>query len=208
MWLWPIMNKAIELNPNNPVGYDRRGFAFYNLRKYDDAIPITPPALKRSRTTSLTFSRRADTYVAMNQFTQAVPDLEAALKLKPDDFDTTQNLPYVQAKAGSAAAGWPPRRGRRRAPTPPPPEGMSMPMKIGIGVAALIVISSLRSFFRGGRARIIRPEFLRERTRGTGRNFFDTRERAASLATLFRRTRRGPMVVQNGSLTRLWDFYF
>ncbi len=49
--------------------------------------------------------KRADTYVARNQFKEALPDLEAALKLKPDDPDILQNLQYVQAKAGAAASG-------------------------------------------------------------------------------------------------------
>ena len=45
---------------------------------------------------------------------------------------------------------------------------------------------------------------LRERQE-MSRNFFDTTVRAVSLPTLFRE-RGGPMVVQNASLTRLWDF--
>ena len=73
-----------------------------------------------------------------NQFKEALPDLEAALKLKPDDPDILQNLQFVQAKAA------PPRPVAAApvaaTPPPPPPAGMSMPMKIGIGVGALIVI--------------------------------------------------------------------
>ena len=82
------------------------------------------------------FRRRADSYVAMNQFAQAIPDLETALRLKPDDPDIMQNLQYVRAKAAP-----PPPRVAAPPPTPTPmPEGMSMPMKIGLGLGALIVI--------------------------------------------------------------------
>ena len=71
------------------------------------------------------------------QFAQAVPDLETALKLKPDDFDTTQRLEYVKAKLVSPrpVVAAPPST-----PAPPPPWKMSMPMKIGLGAGALIVI--------------------------------------------------------------------
>ena len=81
--------------------------------------------------------KRADTYVARNQFKEALPDLQAALKLKPDDPDILQNLQYVQAKAAPPP---PPVAAAPVATPPPPPAGMSMPMKIGIGVGALIVI--------------------------------------------------------------------
>jgi tetratricopeptide (TPR) repeat protein len=87
---------------------------------------------------ALTLNRRADAYVALGQFAKAVGDLDAALKLKPDDFDTTQRMAYVKAKLASprlqpAAAAYVP-------PKPPESPGMSMPMKIGIGVGALIVL--------------------------------------------------------------------
>ena len=85
----------------------------------------------------MALSKRADTYVALNQFAKALPDLEAALKLKPDDPDILQNLQYVQAKLASPR---PVAAAPVATPPPPPPEGMSMPMKIGIGVGALIVI--------------------------------------------------------------------
>jgi hypothetical protein len=73
----------------------------------------------------------------LTQFAKAAADLEAALKLKPDDFDTTQRMAFVQAKLASPR---PVAAAPVATPAPPPPEGMSMQMKIGLGVAALIVI--------------------------------------------------------------------
>jgi hypothetical protein len=74
----------------------------------------------------------------MNDFAKALPDLQAALKLKPDDFDTTQRIQYVQAKLAT------PRPVVSTAPPPPTPaptpEPMDMRMKIGIGAGALVLI--------------------------------------------------------------------
>jgi hypothetical protein len=74
----------------------------------------------------------------MNQFGPALADIEAALKLKPDDFDTTQKLAVVKAKLAT------PKPVTQAAPPPPTPEPTPEPMdprmKIGIGAAALLVL--------------------------------------------------------------------
>jgi hypothetical protein len=83
------------------------------------------------------FSRRADAYVALNQFAQALPDLETALKLKPGDPDIMQNLQHVQARLATPR----PITQVSAPPTPAPtPKPMDMRMKIGIGAAALVVL--------------------------------------------------------------------
>jgi hypothetical protein len=74
----------------------------------------------------------------MNQFKLALPDLQAASKLKPDDPDILQNLQYVQAKAAPPRPVTAPVATPQ--PTPPPPEPMTMQMKIGIGIGALVLI--------------------------------------------------------------------
>ena len=66
-----------------------------------------------------------------------VADLEAALKMKPDDFDTTQKLQVVRAKMA------PPKPVVQASapPTPvPTPEPMDPRVKIGIGAGALLVL--------------------------------------------------------------------
>ena len=92
------LNKAIELNPNNLVAFERRGLVYHNLRKWDEAIADYTVAITKDPNNVMALRKRADTYYAMNQFDKAVPDLEAALKLSPGDPDIMQNLQHVQAK--------------------------------------------------------------------------------------------------------------
>jgi hypothetical protein len=74
----------------------------------------------------------------MNQFAKAVPDLEAAQKLKPDDPDIAQNLQHVRAKLTTPR---PVVQATAPPPTPvPPPEPMDPRVKIGIGAGALLVL--------------------------------------------------------------------
>jgi len=89
--------------------------------------------------------------VALNQFAQAKTDLEASLKLRPGDFDTTQRLQFVQAKLVS-----PPPRVATPVPTPKPtpePEMLTMNMKIGIGAGALVLIIILVIVFSRKKSR-------------------------------------------------------
>ena len=74
----------------------------------------------------------------MGNYAPALADLEAALKLKPDDFDTTQKLGVVRAKLATPK---PVVQGPAPSPTvAPPAEPMDMRMKIGIGAGALVVL--------------------------------------------------------------------
>ena len=101
------------------------------MADYGKAIELDPNNITA-------FRKRADTYVAMQRFKDAIPDLEAASKLKPDDPDIMQNLMFVRAKAAPP----PPPKPVVAAPSPtpvPPPEGMSMPMKVGIGGGVLVL---------------------------------------------------------------------
>jgi len=86
----------------------------------------------------------------MGDFAKALPDLQAALKVKPDDFDITQRIQYVQAKLATPrpVVSTPPPP-----PTPvPTPEPMSMQMKIGIGAGALVLLFILIIIIPGRKA--------------------------------------------------------
>ena len=79
--------------------------------------------------------KRGATYVSMMQYEKAIADYEAALNLKPDDYDTVQRLQY--ARAMLAAKNAPP-------PTPIPTPSEShvfTPLNIAIAFAILIVIA-------------------------------------------------------------------
>ncbi len=52
---------------------------------------------------AIAYSRRADTNVALGKYADALPDLEAAARIKPDDPTIIQNLQFVRAKLAPAA---------------------------------------------------------------------------------------------------------
>jgi hypothetical protein len=74
----------------------------------------------------------------MTQYEKAVADYQAALKLKPDDYDTVQRLQYVQSAL--AAKNAPPPPAATPTPTPEKP-GLITPLNIGIAIAVLIIIA-------------------------------------------------------------------
>ena len=128
----------------------------------------------------------------MNQFAQGGSRFGSGVEIEAG------RLRHHATAGTTCRRNWPRRRpslARRArghaAPPPPPPEGMSMPMKIGIGRRR-----ADRDRHHCGRAfaaeelELSDPNLSPKEREETGRNFFDTRERAASLATLFRRTRR------------------
>ena len=109
------------------LAYERRGLVYHNLRKWDQAIADYTVAITKDPNNAMALRKRADTYVAMNQFKQAIPDLEAALKLKPEDPDLDAKLAVCAGEGRPAAAASHERRGRDTPPKPPPPAEMSLP---------------------------------------------------------------------------------
>jgi hypothetical protein len=75
---------------------------------------------------------------------RAIADYQAALKIKPDDYDTVQRMQYAQSQL--AAKNAPP-------PTPTPPSGASFftPTKIVFAVIVLVLIAAVVRFFTRGK---------------------------------------------------------
>jgi len=92
--------------------------------------------------------RRGATYTSMTQYEKAVADYQAALKLKPDDYDTVQRLQYVQSAL--AAKNAPPPTAT---PTPTPEKpSLITPLNIGIAIAVLIIIAIIGRLVTRGKA--------------------------------------------------------
>jgi hypothetical protein len=82
----------------------------------------------------------------MQEYEKAIPDYEAALKIKPDDYDTVQRLQYAR---GMLAAKNAPPPTPTPTPTPTGP-GLFSPLNIGIAVIVLIIIAAVvRGLTRG-----------------------------------------------------------
>src|SRR5204863_3997203 len=90
--------------------------------------------------------KRGATYTSLQQFEKAIADYQAALKIKPDDYDTVQRLQYVQAMLAAKNAPPPPSA----TPTPTPTPSLITPVNVGIGIAVLIVLAiAVRLLTRG-----------------------------------------------------------
>ena len=80
-------------------------------------------------------SKRGYTYALAQDYEKAIADFEAALKLKPDDYDTIQRLQY--ARQMLAAKNAPPPT-----PTPTPVERTWLtPLNIGIVILVILIIA-------------------------------------------------------------------
>jgi len=81
--------------------------------------------------------KRGATYTSLLQYEKAIADYQAALKLKPDDYDTVQRLQYVQGMLAAKNAPPPPSA----SPTPTPGPGLITPFNVGIAIVTLIIIA-------------------------------------------------------------------
>src|SRR5205085_7931348 len=82
------------------------------------------------------YAKRGYTYVTyLQDYEKGIADYKEALRLNPNDYDTSQRLQYAQAML--AAKNAPPATAT---PTPTPaPSGLLTPMNIGIGLAILVI---------------------------------------------------------------------
>ena len=109
-------NKALEMYAKNaPAPKQEAGAA-----GTAEASPAPNAAAPPDPATALALSRRADTYVAMNQLAAAQADLQAYLKIRPEDFNAEERLRFVNAKLNP-----PPVVASTPTPTPKP-----KPMKL------------------------------------------------------------------------------
>jgi tetratricopeptide (TPR) repeat protein len=92
--------------------------------------------------------KRGATYTSLQQYEKAIADYQAALKLKPDDYDTVQRLQYVQGMLAAKNAPPPPSA----TPTPTPGPGLITPLNVGIAIVALIVIAVVVRLLTRGKA--------------------------------------------------------
>ena len=99
------------MKPNDPLALERRGLAYYKSKNYEASLADLDNAVSQNPTSVKALNQRADTLVAMNQLERAAADLEAVLKLKPDDFSAEIACRTFDRKV------W---RSRRRPQSPPP----------------------------------------------------------------------------------------
>lgn len=79
------LEKAIELEPDNPMAYVHYGQLLYELKEYENACMYFTQAIKLDSEKPLYFSRRGQSRLSLNEFESAREDFERAVALNPND---------------------------------------------------------------------------------------------------------------------------
>ena len=92
----------IESAPNEAAPYERRAFAYRNLKKYPEAIADYTKMIKISPTDPDGYRHRAYVYSVNGEKEKAIADYRAVLKIKPDDTDAQSRLKALETTASTS----------------------------------------------------------------------------------------------------------
>jgi Tfp pilus assembly protein PilF len=76
-------DRAIAANPRQAEAYNNRGLAFYDLKRYPQAIEDFSQALRLKPQYPEALNNRGNAYYAMDQYEKAEADFNQSLQLKP-----------------------------------------------------------------------------------------------------------------------------
>lgn len=79
--------KAIALTPDEPHGYNNRGFTLLKLNEIDQAIADFDFALKLDPDAAYLLSNRGEAYLRKGELDKAISDTTRAIELNPEDAD-------------------------------------------------------------------------------------------------------------------------
>ena len=78
-------DKAIKLNPDYAEAYCQRGWAYFKLKNYSQAVVDCTKAIELNHQYWQAYNRRGIAYDNLENYAQAISDYTEAIKLKPDD---------------------------------------------------------------------------------------------------------------------------
>jgi len=87
-----MIEKALEIQPNNGAFLDSFAWVLYKLGRYEEAIVKMNMALEFEESDSILFDHQGDIYKALNQAEKARESWEKALDLDPDNEDIRRKL--------------------------------------------------------------------------------------------------------------------
>ncbi len=76
-------NKAIRMNPKSAEAYNNRGLAFYNLKRYQQALKDYSQAIRMNPADSIAYNNRGNAYYEMLKYKPAEADFNKSLELNP-----------------------------------------------------------------------------------------------------------------------------
>jgi len=91
-------NKAIRANPKSPEAYNNRGLAFYNLKRYQQAVKDYSQAIRMNPEDAIAFNNRGNAYYEMQKYEPARADYNDSISINPQYANAYLNrgLVYYQ----------------------------------------------------------------------------------------------------------------
>ena len=93
---------VIKEAPSEAAPYERRAFAYRNLKKYPEAIADYTKMIALKPTDPDGYRHRAYVYSVSGEPQKAMADYHAVLKIKPDDADAQSRLKALEARPSSS----------------------------------------------------------------------------------------------------------
>jgi len=80
-----MIEKALEIEPDNGAYLDSYAWVLYKLGRYDKAIVAMNSAIERQQDDAILFDHRGDIYAALNETGKAEENWRKALEFDPDN---------------------------------------------------------------------------------------------------------------------------
>ena len=77
------LEKAIQLDPENPIVYNNRGLVYFNIGKYNEATLDFSKSIELDHNLAIAYSNRGLAYIATGQLDLAITDCDHAIQLDP-----------------------------------------------------------------------------------------------------------------------------
>jgi tetratricopeptide (TPR) repeat protein len=84
-------DKAIEIDPDNPVVWNNKGLALNSLGKYDEAITSYDKAIEIDPDDADTWNNKGLALNSLGKYDEAITSYDKAIEIDPDDADTWNN---------------------------------------------------------------------------------------------------------------------
>lgn len=81
------LSESIRMDEHNPVSYNNRGVAYYNIGRRQAAIDNFNHALLLDNKYADAFNNRGDAYFEMRRFNQAINDYNEVIRLRPKNVE-------------------------------------------------------------------------------------------------------------------------
>ena len=89
----PLLERALQISPDNQSVLSALGFAYYNLGKNDKALLLLEKAIaSNTKISAETYNNAGNVYCALGRFDEAIVVYQKALRKNPAAFQTWSNL--------------------------------------------------------------------------------------------------------------------